>query len=98
MLKSEQVEAMQFISIESLLQQNFDLVKMDIEGAEWPLLQQVVERNLLTKANYWMIELHDEELWSEILNSVKAKAAAQGYEVKKIKTIWHLFKSADRDN
>ncbi len=81
-----------FEAFENLLQQHFDLVKMDIEGAEWPLLQQVVEKKLLTTANYWMIELHDVAKHETVWNSMKELCRQHAYKIEKEASVWHLYK------
>ena len=58
--------------ISEILQQNFDLIKMDIEGGEWKILKKIIEKQLITKANNWFVEFHEIEKnkkqFEEILN------------------------------
>lgn len=93
MVKSEQGEAMQFISFEKLLQQHFDLIKIDIEGAEWELLDRLNETRQLSKARYWVMELHDVEDHQDILNRLLQLCEEEHYKHEKQKGIWHFYKA-----
>ncbi len=93
MIKSEQGEAMQFISFESLLQQHFDLIKIDIEGAEWELIDRLNETRQITKASYWMMELHNEDEHKGILKRLMKLCDEEQYKHEKQKGIWHFYKA-----
>jgi FkbM family methyltransferase len=93
MIKSEQGEAMQFISFESLLQQHFDIIKIDIEGAEWELMDRLNQTRQITKASYWMMELHDVEEHQNILNRLMKLCEEEQYKHEKQKGIWHFYKA-----
>ena len=82
--------------IADVLAPGFDLVKMDIEGAEWPLLQRIATLNLLQKANYWMIELHALHAHTAEWATITALCTEQGYQIDRIDCVWHLYKMPDR--
>ena len=72
------------------------LLQMDIEGAEWPLLQRIATLNLLQKANYWMIELHALHAHTAEWATITALCTEQGYQIDRIDCVWHLYKMPDR--
>jgi FkbM family methyltransferase len=93
MIKSAQGVAMPFIGFDSLLQQNFDLIKIDIEGAEWELIERLNETRQITKASYWMMELHDVKAHQETLNQLMKLCDEEHYKYEKQKGIWHFYKA-----
>lgn len=82
--------------IADVLAPGFELVKMDIEGAEWPLLKRITTLNLLQKANYWMIELHALQAHTEEWTTITDVCSEQGYQIDRIDCVWHLYKMPDR--
>ena len=79
--------------IEDILNKNFDIVKMDIEGGEWNLFRKIVDENLITKANHWFVEFHEVEKnkkqFGEILNCFEKN----GYEREGIKGVVYFYKN-----
>lgn len=58
---TEGTEQVRTISLDTLLKKedNVDLVKVDVEGAEWQVLEG--SKEVLPRIKQWMIELHDLE-------------------------------------
>ncbi len=58
---AEGTEQVRTISLDTLLKKedNIDLVKVDVEGAEWQVLEG--SKEVLPRIKQWMIELHDLE-------------------------------------
>ena len=75
-----------------ILKQNFDVIKMDIEGGEWKVLKKIIEQNLITKANNWFVEFHEIEKnkkqFEEILNCFKQN----GYNREERKEVVYFYK------
>ena len=76
-----------------ILQQNFDVIKMDIEGAEWEVFKRIMEEKLITKANHWFVEFHEvennKEQFYEIVNCFKEN----GFEKKERREVFYFYKN-----
>ena len=79
--------------IAEILQQNFDIIKMDIEGGEWRVLKKIIETQLILKAHNWFVEFHEIEnnkkQFEEILNCFKQN----GYESEERKDVVYFYKN-----
>ena len=78
--------------MEEILHQNFDIIKMDIEGGEWKVLKKIIEKQLISKANNWFVEFHEIEKnkkqFEEILNCFQQN----GFESEKRKEVVYFYK------
>lgn len=76
-----------------LQQQPADCVKLDIEGDEIKVLEEVIQNNGLTKVKCWLIEFHDDgELRGEIILEFKKNGFV--YEHKKdVYCFWQTEKN-----
>lgn len=77
-------ELVELWSIEKLfeLTGDIDLVQMNIEGEEYPLLEYLIENDLIYKFKRLMIEFHFErrDNFSERRDNIQKKLAEKGYE------------------
>ena len=67
------------------------LIKMDIEGAEWEILEQIISQKKLQAAPYWMIEFHEIDQHKTAFATIKNAFAKLNFEVKKRGDVWHFF-------
>jgi len=76
-----------------ILQQHFDVIKMDIEGAEWDVFKKIIEEKLITKTNHWFVEFHEIEKnrkeFEEILHCFKQN----GYKSEERKDVFYFYKN-----
>jgi FkbM family methyltransferase len=75
-----------------ILNKQFDIVKIDIEGSEWSVLERVIEKNYLHKSNNWFIEFHNIEQ-----NNVMFKKIMAAFEAKEFlhvvrEEVFYFFK------
>ena len=79
--------------IVEILQECFDIIKIDIEGGEWKVLKKIIQHQLISKANNWFIEFHDLEnnkkQFEEILNCFKEN----GFEKEERKEVVYFYKN-----
>ncbi len=79
--------------ISEILNRNFDIIKMDIEGGEWKLFRKIVDENLITKASHWFVEFHEIEKnkkqFEEILNCFERN----GFEREERKEVVYFYKN-----
>ena len=79
--------------ISEILQQNFDIIKMDIEGGEWRIFKKIIEHQLIPKANNWFVEFHEikknKKQFEEILNCF----AKNGFEKEERKEVIYFYKN-----
>ena len=58
--------------ISEILQQNFDIIKIDVEGGEWRIFKKIIEHQLIPKASNLFVEFHqiekNKKQFEEILN------------------------------
>ncbi len=47
--------------ISEILQQNFDIIKIDVECGEWRIFKKIIDHQLIPKANNWFVEFHEIE-------------------------------------
>ena len=94
-LREEKDENNKVVSkdISEILNRNFDIIKMDIEGGEWNLFRKIVDENLITKANIWFVEFHKIEenkiQFEEILNCFEKN----GYIREERKEVIYFYKN-----
>ena len=76
-----------------ILQQNFDIIKMDIEGGEWRIFKKIIDHQLIPKANNWFVEFHqiekNKKQFEEILNCF----AKNGFEKEERKEVIYFYKN-----
>ncbi|MCU0394741.1 MAG: FkbM family methyltransferase [Chitinophagaceae bacterium] len=84
-------QAVQTLNINDLLQQPWSLVKMDIEGAEWPILEHMIHTGSFTASPYWVMELHQPEQHSHTLQALRQAFAAKGYTIETASGLWHFY-------
>lgn len=73
-----------------ILQQQFDVVKMDIEGAEWDVFNRIMQDNLITKVNYWFVEFHGIENNQKQLEEILHCFMQNGYQREERKEVFYL--------
>ena len=79
--------------ISEILQQNFDVIKMDVEGGEWRIFKKIIHIQLITKANNWFVEFHqiekNKKQFEEILNCFQQN----GFEKEERKEVIYFYKN-----
>ena len=79
--------------ISEILQQNFDVIKMDVEGGEWRIFKKIIDHQLIPKANHWFVEFHqiekNKKQFEEILNSFQQN----GFEKEERKEVIYFYKN-----
>jgi len=79
--------------IPEILQQNFDIIKMDIEGGEWRIFKKIIEHQLIPKASNWFVEFHqiekNKKQFEEILNCFQRN----GFEREERKEVVYFYKN-----
>ncbi len=81
------------IDISDILNKNFDIVKMDIEGGEWNLFKKIVEENMITKANHWFVEFHEIEKHAKQFGEILNCFEQNGYEKVERKEVVYFYKN-----
>lgn len=83
-----EVEVIDFLAFINQLQGEIDLVKMDIEGAEVEILENILKNNGHQKIKYMLIETHENKIPSqkERINHIKEKIKEK--KIKSIKLNW----------
>ena len=78
--------------ISEILQQNFDVIKMDVEGGEWRIFKKIIDQHLIAKANNWFVEFHqiekNKKQFEEILNCF----AKSGFKKEERKEVNFFYK------
>ena len=79
--------------ISEILQQNFDIIKIDIEGGEWKVFKKIMDLDLVIKADHWFVEFHEIEKnkkqFEEILNCFKQN----GFKREERKEVVYFYKN-----
>jgi FkbM family methyltransferase len=84
--------AVTVVSMRSLLSVSWDLVKMDIEGAEWKVLADLsLTPEWLGRVKYWMIEFHQLEVGAEFRSQIFEAFASQGYKNRLQGDVVHFY-------
>jgi len=79
-------------SLRGLLARRFDLVKMDIEGAEWEILADLVrEPAILGPVRYWMIEFHDGSKFAGSREQIDGAFASMGFKNVQKGSVTHYY-------
>lgn len=79
-------------SMRSLLGVSWDLVKVDIEGAEWKVLADLsLTPEWLGRVRYWMIEFHQLEVGAEYRSRIFEAFASQGYKNRLRGDVVHFY-------
>jgi FkbM family methyltransferase len=79
-------------SMRGLLARPFDLVKMDIEGAEWDILADLAgEPEILGSVRYWMIEFHEGSQFAGSRKQIDEAFASLGYKNVQKGNVIHYF-------
>lgn len=80
------------VAMRSLLEQSWDLVKMDIEGSEWQVLAELVRTpEVLSGVKYWMIEFHQLAVGAAFRSQIFEAFASQGYKNKLRGGVVHFY-------
>ncbi len=79
-------------SIAYISQQNFDVMKINIKGAEWRgVFKNIIEEDLITQTNYWFVQFHEIKknirLFEEILNCLKV----HGFKSEERKEVFYFI-------
>ncbi len=69
--------------IVEILEHKVDLIKIDIEGAEWLLFKKIISHQLLLKANNWFVEFHEVENNKEQYNFIIEQFKINGFNIEK---------------
>jgi FkbM family methyltransferase len=69
------------ITLSSLLEQPADLVKLDIEGAEYAVVREVVASGRIRRVRQMVLEFHDADTRAAELSAMIAALGAAGMEV-----------------
>ena len=84
------VEAKDILDI---LQQNFDVIKMDIEGGELRIFKKIINHQLIPKANNWFVKFHqiekNQKQFEETLNCFKEN----GFKKEERKEVIYFYKN-----
>ena len=79
--------------ISEILQQTFDIIKVDVEGGEWRIFKKIIDHQLISKANNWFVEFHqiekNKKQFEEILNSFQQN----GFEKEERKEVIYFYKN-----
>lgn len=81
--KAQPVMAVRLVDL--LKAESFCVVKLDIEGAEIAVLEDVMQQNMLTKAACWFIEFHDTGAQREKIISEFEKS---NFTYKRVKDVY----------
>ena len=88
--KESQVKAKR---ISEILQQNFVIIKIDVEGGEWRIFKKIIEHQLIPKASNWFVEFHqikkNKKQFEEILNCFQRN----GFEREERKEVVYFYKN-----
>lgn len=88
-------EKLRMFTLETLLQEGFDLVKMDIEGAEWQIFQNVLSnKSMPFGVKYWMIEFHETEKNEHLFTEIKQMFKRMNYKNLQRGDVMHFYQSA----
>ena len=79
--------------ISEILNRNFDVIKMDIEGGEWKLFRKIINENLITKANHWFVEFHEIERNKKQFEEILSCFRESGYEKEERKEVVYFYKN-----
>ena len=79
--------------ISDILNRNFDIIKMDIEGGEWKLFRKIVNENLITKAKHWFVEFHEIERNKKQFEEILSCFKESGYEKEERKEVVYFYKN-----
>lgn len=89
---SGESETVKMVSIKELLSEQFDLIKVDVEGAEWEMLNSVIsDPDLLKRARYWMVEFHSGEEHREKLEDILKVFTLSGYKNLQKGDVMHFY-------
>ena len=76
-----------------ILQQNFDVIKMDIEGGELRIFKKIINHQLIPKANNWFVKFHqiekNQKQFEETLNCFKEN----GFKKEERKEVIYFYKN-----
>lgn len=78
--------------ISEILQQNFDIIKMDIEGGEWRIFKKIIEQQLISKANKWFVEFHEIEKNIKQFGEILDCFQQNGYSREERKEVIYFYK------
>jgi len=84
-------ERVAFIAFRELVQQHFDYIKIDIEGAEWNIFKRDLSGEIITRCGYWMIEFHDVKANKLQLDKWIDLFQTNGYQYKIKDDVYHFY-------
>ena len=79
--------------ISEILQQNFDIIKMDVEGGEWRIFKKIIEHQLISKANNWFVEFHQIEKNKKQFEKILNCFQQNGFEKEERKEVIYFYKN-----
>ncbi len=79
--------------ISEIVNKNFDIIKMDIEGGEWKLFRKIVDEKLITNANHWFVEFHEIEKNKKQFEEILSCFKQSGYENEERKEVVYFYKN-----
>jgi FkbM family methyltransferase len=86
------VKSQRFID---LLDKPFDIIKLDIEGAEWDILDNVIDNSKLTQTAHWLIEFHDIENRKLQFEETKKQFQQNGFQREERGDVFYFWKLSE---
>lgn len=88
-------EEVKVVAMRSLLQRRWDIVKMDIEGAEWEVFEDLLnDKRLLRTCGYWMVEFHEGSRSGISSSQIIEVFASIGYKNLMRGQVMHLYQES----
>lgn len=85
-------EEVKVVAMRRLLQKQWDIVKMDIEGAEWEVFEDLLhDKSLLRACGYWMVEFHESSQSAFRVSQIIEVFTSLGYKNLMKGQVMHLF-------
>lgn len=85
--------AVNVVAFKALLAEPVDLVKMDVEGAEWAIFSDVLTQvDILEKVRYWMVEFHAAEEHVAELMKIREAFAQSGFHNLQKGDVVHFYR------
>ena len=75
-----------------ILQHDFDVIKMDIEGAEWSVFKRIIEKKLIIQTGHWFVEFHAIEKNRNLFETIIKYFKKNGYLQEKRKDVFYFYK------
>jgi FkbM family methyltransferase len=85
-------EQVRVVPLRDLLERYADIVKMDIEGLEWEVLQDLCSTpEMLRMCGYWMVEFHDSSQAAVRSSQIREAFASIGYKNMQKGNVMHFY-------